>query len=170
MRKNLSLVLIFVFLSMVLTACGFQLRGALDLPPLYDRVLIVDKGAAEVVAPLKKALKENNVQLVDSPAAASAVISLLSQGVGRRAVAIRGQDVREYELQISISFVVQDLRTEKGQAVKQVGEAQTVTSVRRYSYNSSQVLGSDNEESILVNEMRQDLVQQIMRRLSKLYR
>jgi len=157
-----KLALIFVALSsLLLSGCGFHLRGDISLPALFDKVIIVDRGVSDFVQPLKRGLIENSVTIVESTQSATAIITLLSKGVNRRAVAIRGKEVKEYELQISVSFAVQD------KTGKQHGETQTVTSVRRYGHNSNRVLGSENEQAMLTNEMREDLVQQIIRRLSK---
>jgi len=156
------MALVFILLgSLVIHGCGFHLRGDIAMPALFDKVLLIDQGVPDFVRPLQRALIENQVKIVQSPQSATAIITLLSKGKNRRAVAIRGQEVKEYELQISVAFAVQDA---KG---KQQGNTQTVTSVRRYSYNSNRVLGSENEEAILSAEMREDIVQQIMRRLSK---
>ena len=151
-----------VFSTLLLSGCGFHLRGNIDLPALFDRVLIVDQGVPDIARPLQRVLIENKSKLVETPQAATAIITLLSKGVNRRAVAISAKEVKEYEIQISVAFAVQDAQG------KQQGKNQTVTSLRRYSYDSNLVLGSANEETILIAEMREDIVQQIIRRLAKM--
>lgn len=158
---NKTVYALFLMSLVLLSSCGFHLRGEIALPPLFDKVMLVDRGVADFVRPVQQALIENKATLVESSQDATAILSLLSKGVNRRAVAIRGKEVKEYELQISVSFVVHN------QQGKQVGKAQTITSVRRYSYNSNRVLGSENEEAIISAEMREDIVHQIVRRLSK---
>jgi len=163
MKNNYKYAFLLVLVSSILlSGCGFHLRGDLNLPPLFDRVFLVVQGAHDIAKPLQRALQENKASMVETPQAATAIVTLLSKGVNRRAVAISGKEVKEYEIQISVAFAVQNA---KG---KQQGQNQTVTSVRRYSYNNNLVLGSANEENILIAEMREDIVQQIIRRLAKM--
>ena len=154
----------FLFMTVMVTVllsagCGFHLRGAIELPALYERVHLIDKGYSDISRPLTQAFEDVGVQMVSSPTAATSVITLLSRGTQRRASNVGGNEIREYELQLDVSFVVQD-----NQGI-QISEQQTVSVVRNYRNVLSDVLGKDNEEQIIRGEMNQTAVMQILRRL-----
>jgi len=165
MCKNNNTLLpsiLIVTLLALTTSCGFHLRDNIQLPELYNKIYVMDTGANNITPFVKQALIENQVQLVNSAQSASSIIVINSQNFHRRAVAVRGKEVKEYELQLNVSISVQ---TTDG---KQRGDSQTISTQRRYSYNNNQVLGSDNEEQILIKEMKQDISRQILRRISKI--
>jgi LPS-assembly lipoprotein len=143
-------------------SCGFHLRENIVLPDIYQKILVVDKGANDITTLLKQSLLENNVQLVNSAQLASSIIIINSQNIHRRALAVRGKEVKEYEVQLNVSLSIQDPNG------KQLGESQNISTQRRYSYNNNQVLGSNNEEQILIKEMKADINRQILWRLSKI--
>ncbi|MFK5891862.1 MAG: LPS assembly lipoprotein LptE [Pseudomonadota bacterium] len=149
-------------LLMITSSCGFHLRGNVELPEIYQHIYVMDKGASEISILLKQALINNQATLVDSAQSASAIITVYSQRVNRRAIAVRGKEIKEYEIQLNVSFAVQEA------SGKQQGKSQNISTIRRYSFNNDQVLGSNNEEQILIREMREDIVRQILKRLSKI--
>ncbi|MCU7835935.1 MAG: hypothetical protein KZQ83_11880 [gamma proteobacterium symbiont of Taylorina sp.] len=153
--RTYSLLFTLFFLS----ACGFQLRGAIDLPALYEKVYLVDKGYLDIAGPLKKRLKNAGVSIVSSSDSASSTVILLARDFQRRAMNIAGREIREYELRLNISFVVQDHQG------AQLGEQQTVNVVRNYENDQNNALSKDNEEQIIRQEMNQTAVTQILYRL-----
>lgn len=156
-----SLVLLILIM---LSGCGFQLRGDIVLPALYERVHIVSRGHTDVGRALSEALENVGSQIVSSPAASSAVVTVLSSGTQRKALNVAGKSVREFELQLNISFVVQD---HKG---VQLAEQQTVSVIRNFQNDPNDVLGKDNEEQIIRKEMMQPAIMQILRRMKAIAR
>ena len=151
--------ILLLMLSLFLAGCGFHLRGDLVLPELYQRVYLVDNGNTDISKPLKAALESVGSKLEPTAESATSVVTLLTSGVQRRALNVAGNSVREYELQLNVAFVVQD---HEG---KQVAEQQTVSVIRNYRNNINNVLGSDNEETIIRKEMYQAAVIRILRRM-----
>lgn len=154
--KTLGLMLL---MAVIISGCGFQLRGDIVLPALYERVQIVDKGYSDVGKSLSKALENVGSKIVSSPEAATAVVTVLSRGTQRRALNVGGKQVREYELQLDITFVVQNREG------KQLSDAQTVSVVRNFQNDPNDVLGKDNEEQIIRKEMMQPAIIQMLRRM-----
>lgn len=157
--KNITIQSFLLVIAMLITGCGFHLRGAIELPAMYDRVHLIDKGYSDIGKPLSQALKTAGTEMVTSPTSASSVITLLSRGAQRRALNVGGKQIREYELQLDVSFVVQD-----NQGV-QLAEQQTVSVLRTFRNDPNDVLGKDNEEQLIRQEMNQTAVLQILRRL-----
>lgn len=144
---------------LIITGCGFHLRGDIDLPALYERVHVVTKGDAHVGSALTEALQDVGSQIVASPEASTSVVTVLSSGTQRRALNVGGKAIREYELQLNITFVVQD---NKG---VQLSEPQTVSVIRNFQNDPNDVLGVDNEEQIIRQEMMQPAIFQVLRRM-----
>jgi LPS-assembly lipoprotein len=161
--KPLSIAGVLLLLILV-SGCGFHLRGDVQLPPLYDRVHLVDKGYSDIGRPLASALKTSGTEIVSSSGAATSVVTLLSRGVQRKALNVGSREVREYELQLDVSFVVQD------NTGKQIAQPQTVSVIRNYRNDPDDVLAKSNEESIIRQEMNQTVVNQILRRLKAIGR
>ncbi len=162
MKQNYSKLTRWIFLLSllsVLTACGFQLRGNVELPALYQEVHIVDRGNSDVKAALSKALTDVGSRIVSSPGSATAVITILSRGIQRRALNVGGKRIREYELQLEILFVVQNHQG------KQISEPQKVSIVRSYQNDVNNVLAKDNEEAVLRKEMMRPAMGQMLHRL-----
>lgn len=160
--KKITAPTIIVVCLMLLSACGFQLRGVTELPKIYDRVYLVDKGYSDIAIPLAQALKSSGSQIVAQTASSTAVVSLLSRGIQRRALNVGGKEIREYELQLNVTFAVQN---HKG---KQLADPQTITVLRTYRNDPNDVLGKENEEQIIRDEMNRMAVDRILRRLKKI--
>ncbi|MCW8929572.1 MAG: LPS assembly lipoprotein LptE [Gammaproteobacteria bacterium] len=155
-QQRVSLVFL---MALMLAGCGFHLRGDIVLPELYERVHVVSKGNANVGKALSDALKNVGSQIVSSPEASTSVVTVLSSGTQRKALNVAGKAIREYELQLNISFVVQD---NKG---VQLAEQQTVSVIRNFQNDPDDVLGKDNEENIIRQEMMQPAIFQVLRRM-----
>lgn len=157
--RNLGSRSFLLVMLLLITSCGFHLRGAIELPAIYKKIYLSDKGYSDIARPLSRALESVGSEIVFSPASATSVITLLSRGVQRKALNVGGKQIREYELQLDVTFVVQD-----DQGV-QIAEQQTVSVVRSYRNEADEVLSKDNEEVIIREEMNQTAVMQILRRL-----
>jgi LPS-assembly lipoprotein len=99
--------------------------------------------------------------LVDDPKKADAILDL-SRDVREKVIlslAATGR-VREYQLRYRVSFRVHD---GKGADFLPLS---TVQLTRDVTYNDTDVLAKETEEQLLFRDMQNDMVQQLMRRLS----
>lgn len=145
----------------LVSACGWHLRGTLALPEGLDRVYLNSQPDARVLSGmLQDLLAANQVDVVDSPAAAQMVINLLSYREERRVVSIGDNTlVTEYELIAQAEFSIEDAQ---GNTVLPPSDASVV---RAYQFDQDNVLGKAEEERLIREEMRRELAQQIIRRL-----
>lgn len=160
-QNTIDWIIIFM-LGLMISACGFHLRGDIELPALYEKVYIVDSGSTAIAKPLADFLQRIGSEIVSHPQDASAVITLLSRGTQRRALAVGGKEIKEYELQLNVSFIVQN------GAGEQIGEQQNVSLTRNFRNDLRDVLGKGNEESIIIEEMNRDILTQILFRMKAL--
>lgn len=158
-----SLLNVFMGLLLVVIAgCGFQLRGAVPLPDslklMYVQGINVQQGLGLT---LKRGLKQNGVIVVDDYEKDSAVLTVLENKFERRVLSVgNNAKVSEYGLYNTLKFKVTD-----GQG-KLIIEPQQLEAIRDYQFDQTQVLSSDGQETILREQLNQQLVQSLLRRLS----
>jgi LPS-assembly lipoprotein len=161
----MSRSLLNVFMSLLLVAiagCGFQLRGEVPLPDslkvMYVQGINIQRG---IGLELKRSLRQNGIQVVDDYQKESAILTVLEYKFERRVLSVgNNAKVSEYELFGSLKFKVID-----GQG-KLIVEPFEVEGIRDYQFDQTQVLSSDGEEAILREQISQQLVNSLIRRLS----
>ena len=152
---------LLIALTLLLSACGFHLRGAYELPAAMQTTFIeVGDPNSELVRSLKRTLKGNDVELVNSRQQAQAVLRLFNEQHSKRVLSVdsRGR-AREYELSYQISFELLD--ADAASIIKE----QTLSLQRDFLFDTEDVLGKGREEAVLINDMQQDMVRLIMMRL-----
>jgi LPS-assembly lipoprotein len=158
---GIGLVARLLVLAVVAAAagCGFQLRGLdvrASVPPVY-----VDAAPRHSLAdPLRRALGQAGVAVVDAPEAASLIVALLDERSDRRSVSVsEGALAAEYEVQLGVRYEVRD------RADRELIEAHWVDRERVYRADRDNIVGSSEEQALLMQEMQRDLIQQIIRTL-----
>jgi LPS-assembly lipoprotein len=154
--------------ALLLAGCGFQLRGRAQLPPelavIYvqsQQAIGVPPGALSRKLPLL--LASNGVTLTRDPAQATATITILSEGSGRRAVAADRFDIkREYTLAYYATYQV---ALANG---KTLIPAEGISANRGLLFDENRVLGFEAAQESLADSMADDLAWQIIRRLQAL--
>lgn len=149
------------FLALVLSACGFQLRGMADLS---FKSINIQGGNLSLKKDLIKQLKINGVQVLDSTEGAELVLELINERSEKRILSLSGGGlVREYELNYQLSFRT---RFANDPTWSQV---QTLQARRDFSYNDTAILGKAEEEANLNLDMRKDVTRELMRRLTAVH-
>lgn len=157
MRFLLALVL-----AAALAGCGFHLRGAGSGNLPYQTMYISLPETAELNIWLQRYIRASgSTRIVDDAESAEAIFQQLTDGRQKSILSVNALGrVREYRLQMNYTFRVVN---RKGQVLVPPNE---VTLTRDVTYDDSNVLAKDIEESLLWRDMTNDLVNQIMRRLS----
>ena len=156
----MSLVIRNVFLVIalvVLSGCGFQLRGSYSLP--YESIYLAT-GDSVVGAGLKRQIRANGTRVAET--AADAQATFLPAGEYRDAVIISLSSagrVREKRLRYRYAYRIVD---GKGRDLVPQGYVELNRDV---TYSDSATLAKTQEEEVLWRDMESDLVQQLMRRL-----
>lgn len=159
-------VLFAVCLVLSLSACGFHLRGSngsFMLPFATMSISLPD--TSPLAIDLKRYIRAiGSTEIVDTREAADATLEVLVDPEKTRTKSILSLNsngrVREYQLGYSIQFRVVD------KAGNVLLGLTTIALNRPITFNESQVLAKETEEAQLYRDMRNDLVQQIMRRLA----
>ncbi|NQY26897.1 MAG: hypothetical protein HRT92_06925 [Piscirickettsiaceae bacterium] len=162
---NRSILTSFVVFSLiVLASCGFHLRGSADLVDSLKVMYIQGVNLKQGLGlELKRNLTRNDVSVLANYQEGSAVLTIVENKVERRVLSV-GSDakVSEYELFGTVKFNISD---KNGQLL---AENQQVEARRDYQFDQDQVLGKEEEEHLLREQLNQQLAQSIVRYLSAL--
>jgi LPS-assembly lipoprotein len=155
-------LLLAVIIAAVLTGCGFHLRGTLSGNLPYKTMYIALPETAEVNVWLQRYIRASgSTEIVDDAKSAEAIFQQLGDNRQKTILSVNAQGrVRGYRLQMTYSFRIVN---PKGQILVPYNE---VSLSRDITYDDSNVLAKDQEEGLLWRDMNNDLVNQIMRRLS----
>jgi LPS-assembly lipoprotein len=161
MRSPFRLLLALI-IAAVVTGCGFHLRGVGSGNLPYKTMYIALPDTAEVNIWLQRYIKASgSTQIVEDAKAADAIFQQLGDSRLKTILSVNAQGrVREYRLQLTYTFRVVN---QKGQVLVPSNE---VALTRDISFDDSNILAKDLEEGLLWRDMNNDLVNQIMRRLS----
>ena len=111
---------------------------------------------------LRSSLIAAGVELVDSPADASAILTISVDETDQRVLSVSARNVpTEYEVYYIVEYAL-----ESGEAI--LLEPQFLTLTRDYTYDTTLVLGKAREEQLLREAIVDDLVRLVVKQLSTL--
>jgi LPS-assembly lipoprotein len=142
-----------LLLPLLLTACGFQVRGVENFPPEISVIYIETPDRhSDFYQALVTEIRDSELTLTDDPTRADTVIRILSDVTGRRTLSVSARNVpTEYEVYYSINYAV----TIDG---KEVLPPKQHVLTRNYTYDETLVLGKQWEEKGLREAVAADLV------------
>lgn len=153
--------LLALLLTLLLSACGFQLRGHAGMP--FQSIYVdAANNSTPFVAELRRNLEANNVKLSDTAEKADVILNIVSESQEKQILSLSGAGrVNEFQLYFKVSLHAYD-----NQAHDWI-PAEEMLIRRDYSYDDTQILAKQQEEAMLVQSMRDDMVRLIIRRLSR---
>lgn len=160
MKLKQSLFLFAVLL--LLTSCGFHLRGQTQIAPeLHVLYLQTPQPYGPFAVQLRRGLRSMGIVLVDSIKDAPRVLRILNDSLGQQLTAISANtQVRTYTLTYTITFQIEDCQ---GVIIL---PPQTVSTVTTYETSVIQTLGDRDVLNTVQEEMRRDAIGQIINRLN----
>lgn len=150
---------------LVLSACGFHLRGqqSARIPPAFTPLQIVMPGAGAgypLVEAVRAAVTNGGGQVVEAQAGAP-LLTLHGERYETRPVTVDERArVADYRLTYQVRFSV------AGAEGRLLVPEQTVNLSAIYRFDPTNVLAKDREESYLRRQLQLDAAQQIVRRLA----
>lgn len=160
-KKWLLTNLAWVLLT--LSACGWQLR---DKPLLSDSLGTVNlsyhESQAEMAIEIERALKANDVKLVDSVENANYQLKIIDTKQSRHISTLNSfARATQYQIFQTVDFIILDAMG------KPVIPISTASAESTYHFDESDLLASQNEEIFLQSNLRSKIVRQITRRLDE---
>lgn len=148
----------------VLSGCGFRLRQTSELPfrTVYAGFSVTSPLGAELSRQLRGSGRIELLTEAKQAQQADVILDILQEQRQRVVVGTNATgQVRELQLRMVVSF---RLRSPEG--VEWIEPAQ-VEQQRDLSFNETAALSKEIEEAMLYRDMQNDIVQQIVRRLSR---
>jgi LPS-assembly lipoprotein len=148
-------------LGLLLTACGFQLRGGGEWPESLARIHLGGDGLTpEYERYLVPALRRAGAEMVTDPSAASARLEIVTIDEGQDLLALGvGSTVRDFQLATSIDYRL----LIDGQESPRVGRVSAQRAVQTSAFNVTAALA---EARRVQGELRDEAVASLVRRLT----
>ena len=178
-------VALWVIVLCLLTACGFQLRGGVD--SALQRVHVSSERGVQLLVPLRERLSGLGISLVNKSGQPEILVHLIADNFNRRTISVTGRVLAaEYELTMSVDYQIS-----RGESAGSVYEPEASDKPREsdepqaspgsqalqqrhlevsriFAIDQGNLVGSSEEQTLLMAEMREDLVQQIVRNMNAL--
>lgn len=147
---------LFVLAMLLLSGCGFHLRGAPDLP--FKSIYLDLPDTSPLYTELSRNLRAGGTVIATNQKDAEAVLTVLADQREKKILTLNtfGR-VREYALYQNFRFTVKDSSN-----VTLVPPTDIVLK-REITYNEQQELSKQAEETLIYREMQSDIVQRILR-------
>jgi LPS-assembly lipoprotein len=157
---NYRLCLQLLLLVSVLSGCGFQLRGSLELSDEISPLYLRSNSSFELARELQLLLATNNVTQTDKPAKANYQLILVREKKSRRVLTVDGDGrAREYLLMYTIDYSI-NVKDDVQQDV-----IESISLRRSLLFDTEAVLAVTNESEILYKNMQRDAARLILLKL-----
>ncbi|MCW5605400.1 MAG: hypothetical protein KIT18_12735 [Burkholderiales bacterium] len=152
-------LLLLLAATLLLSACGFKLRGEVALP--FDTLFVQASSASQFAVQMRRAVTSGSqTKIVGDPKEARATLQILRELREREILSLSSAG-RASELKLRYRVVY---RLHDGKGAEYIPASEIVLH-RDLSYNDQEVLSKEAEEALLYRDMQTDAVQQLMRRL-----
>ena len=152
--------IVLTALVLITSACGWQLRGLVVLPPSVQIMSLESQANNRFNQRLRQQLEFNSVTFPDD---ASATVRLLIEPLKMERLTLSvnnfGQ-ASEYELNAQLNARLIDLE-------KETDISWQVSGRRIFNNDVNSVIGTESEEKIQRQEIENDLIRKLMIRLQK---
>ena len=152
--------IILIAAALLLASCGFQLRGSAPLP--FQSLYVQAAPSSQFATLLKRAVRAGSAtRIAEQPTEAEVVLQVLNELQEKQILSLGGGGrVSEYQLRYRVSYRLTD-----GKNREHIPATEMVLK-RDYSFTDDQALSKEAEEALLYRDMRNDAVQQMVRRLA----
>jgi LPS-assembly lipoprotein len=149
---------VILIMALLISACGYHLRGALELPKGMKSVYL-DGGSPQLREQFKRAMNLSSVQLSNSPENAGIIVKIFDEDSRRRVLSLNSGGVANvFELGYRFDFELFDSNN------KVLMPRQSIDIKREYYNDQLAIIAKGNEESTIRDEMYQQAVRSIVNR------
>lgn len=160
MNRHFALLFTALIATLLITGCGWHLRGIQALPEdLRSLYIGAEDAHGDLVTDMKKMVSSYDISLAANSKEADYSLIIFNERNERRTISV-GNDALASEYELTLSA---DYRIERGSEL--VVPATTATISRSFDHDPNDALSSNEEERLLREEMRIGLIQQIFRSL-----
>jgi LPS-assembly lipoprotein len=145
--------------TLLVAACGFQLRGTATLP--FNSMYVQAAPASQLATQLKRTvLAGTGTRIAERPEQAEVILHILNELQEKQILSLSGGGrVSEFQLRYRVAFRLTDTKN------REHIPASEIVMQRDFSFTDNQALSKESEEALLYRDMRDDAVGQLVRRL-----
>lgn len=150
-------------LILLITGCGFKLRGMVDMPLWLNNIAIVTQQAHRDLMPMiKDQLQAYHRRVISDPSQATYILIIENDLSQQLLTSVSSSTTpRQYQLIYTVQYSVVNTNGTP------IIASNRVTVTRQLTVNNDRILGSDSESAVIYHEMHRDAVIQMINRLSK---
>jgi LPS-assembly lipoprotein len=145
--------------ALLVAACGFQLRGTATLP--FNSMYVQAAPASVFATQLKRAVVAGSgTRIAERPEQAEVILQITNELQEKQILSLGGGGrVSEFQLRYRVSFRLTDSKN------REHIPASEIVLRRDFAFQDDLALSKESEEALLYRDMRNDAVNQLMRRL-----
>jgi len=154
-----SSFIVMLTAALLLSACGFQLRGTAQLP--FNSIYVQAPPTSQLATQVRRAVQAgSSTRLTDAPEQAEVILQIVSEAQEKQILSLSGGGrVSEFLLRYRVLFRLTDSKN------REHIPASEIVLQRDFSFSDDQALAKEAEEALLYRDMRSDAVRQLVRRL-----
>jgi LPS-assembly lipoprotein len=147
--------------AFMMAGCGFHLRGQAGMP--FDTLYLESANPnSEFIRELRRSLLANKVKLVSDAKQADLTLDIISENSDKQILTLDASGrVNEFELYYRVSLRAYDVKNQEWIP------ADEFIMRRDFPYDDNNILAMEAQENLLYQSMHTDMVQQVVRRLSR---
>lgn len=151
MTNMKSLAFLLLLASLLVSGCGFHLRGADSVGIPAERLYLDTSGSGHTGREVEQQLKLTDVELTESASEADYILRVNNEDFRREVLSVspRTGKVEEYELILSVAVSV---ATGDGQSLL---DGERVSSRRDYVFDEDAVVSAGDEQQLIREELTQ---------------
>jgi len=148
----------------VLQACGFKLRGSVELSEDMSPLYLNKNSVLQLGREIEALLKGNQIDLADDEKSSNAQLVLVKETKKRRVLSVDSDGrAREYLLSYAVTFAIKVNSSDVATAEQEAPEKITLS--RSLLFDPDAVLAVANESEILYKDMRRDAARLVLLKL-----
>ena len=149
---------VIVLIALLLSACGYHLRGAFELPVDMKNIFL-EGGSAPLQSQFNKTMELSSIPIAASVETAGIVIRIFDENSQRRVLSLAGTGVaNDFELNYRIEYEIIDGKDNV------LMPRQPLEIKREYYNDQLAIIAKESEEELIKNEMYIQAVRTIVNR------
>ena len=160
-KPDFRLLALLLVMCGFLQACGFHLRGTIDLPESMKAVYVEGGSRSALTNELSRFLQNAGATIVERSSDATAILIIHQAKLDRHLLTVSSTTAKAQEYKLTYRAEFSIVKPGGGELLPR----QTVTLIRDYQFDENDVLGKGSEEEILRKEMEKEMTLAMLRRL-----
>lgn len=152
--------LVLLGAALLLSGCGFRLRGEATLP--FESIYVQGAAASPFTIQLKRSITAGTqARITDKPEDAQVVLQIMNEQQEKEILALSGGGrVREFYLRYRVTYRLTDSK----RTTEYIAPSEIVLR-RELTYSDAEALAKESEEMLLFRDMQTDAARQLLFRL-----